>query len=441
MAPASTAFTDEFFTPLSPPGSPSTPAASPSKRSTRSTGNHNRVRYLGFERTLSSKRSPTTIQYRIGDVVLVSPDLKVLPNWLKEPVTGSNSRAKAKLKKLQDGFWWEGHDDGLSRNVKVAVVESLYEDERGEKMGTFRWLVRPKYVWDSKKGPGDEGQDVHEQELYYSHDSQHASRSSKSQKDYQPKTTDHIPIRFLLPALPVTVLSSSSFFARPDAEKVKGKVFFVRQVYDVRPIANGGEEEWFYDVEDFEAIWKECLSRGCWDIDVGTEEEQPDEVVEVKSPSKGTKKRRMQDRTYETPKKRRRVEIEPLGDVVSSSDSSEGSSDDYEDSTSESEEEDSDDADSVVSARASESSDVEMGEPDWFSMSTPTKSRSPSKRSPNKRSPTKRKRPTGGVKLQGGLAAKKRREALAQRREERKARRVSVLLCLTLCSDLRPMTD
>ncbi|BGP29916.1 Origin recognition complex, subunit 1 [Rhodotorula toruloides] len=286
--------------------SPSAPAT-PSKRASRSSRISNDTDYRSFTRSTSVGGTETTIEFHVGDTVVVGADAKLKQKFLAPPSwqleargTGKGKKGKGKGKKRsqddeedQEPEGWR-HEDGLNAGDKVAVITRLFEDVRGRKMALVRWFARPGAVW-GPDGPDedDDAGDVLPYELYFTSDSTHLEESrvvrqraaanpfsspagSPSKRSRNGNSTSAIssPSRtnsafvsssavFRTPQhsdpVPVsTILSHAEIFSPPSlpdpsnptitaSQQSPIPTFICRRVYDVKPISGAsfwGEIDW-----------------------------------------------------------------------------------------------------------------------------------------------------------------------------------------------------
>lgn len=146
------------------------PASTPTKRASRSSRISNDTDHAAFSRTSvdPSTGLESTLEFRVGDTVVVSDQAKLRQKFLAPPTylvpTKPKGKSKAKGKGKQraqddedeeqqyDG--WR-HEDGLRAGDKVAVITRLFEDVRGRMMATVRWFARPGAVW-GEQGPDED---------------------------------------------------------------------------------------------------------------------------------------------------------------------------------------------------------------------------------------------------------------------------------------------
>lgn len=146
---------------------PSAPAT-PSKRASRSSRISNDTDYRSFTRSTCVGGTETTVEFRVGDTVVVGADAKLKQKFLAPPSWQVEAKGKGKGKKgkgrgkkrsqddEEDGEpeGWR-HEDGLNAGDKVAVITRLFEDVRGRKMALVRWFARPGAVW-GPDGPDED---------------------------------------------------------------------------------------------------------------------------------------------------------------------------------------------------------------------------------------------------------------------------------------------
>ncbi|BGO89446.1 hypothetical protein NBRC10512_006633 [Rhodotorula toruloides] len=285
---------------------PSAPAT-PSKRASRSSRISNDTDYRSFTRSTCVGGTETTVEFRVGDTVVVGADAKLKQKFLAPPSWQVEAKGKGKGKKgkgrgkkrsqddEEDGEpeGWR-HEDGLNAGDKVAVITRLFEDVRGRKMALVRWFARPGAVW-GPDGPDedDDAGDVLPYELYFTSDSTHLEESrvvrqraaanpfsspagspSKRSRDAGSTSAVSSPSRtnsafvsssavFRTPQhsdpIPVsTILSHAEIFSPsslPDpsnptitaSQQSPIPTFLCRRVYDVKPIPGAsfwGEIDW-----------------------------------------------------------------------------------------------------------------------------------------------------------------------------------------------------
>ncbi|BGP22671.1 origin recognition complex subunit 1 [Rhodotorula toruloides] len=284
--------------------SPSAPTT-PSKRASRSSRISNDTDYRSFTRSTSVGGTETTVEFRVGDTVVVGADAKLKQKFLAPPAwqvevkgKGKGKKGKGKGKKRsqdeddedEEPEGWR-HEDGLNVGDKVAVITRLFEDVRGRKMALVRWFARPGAVW-GPDGPDedDDAGDVLPYELYFTSDSTHLEESrvvrqraaanpfsspsgSPSKHSRMTGSTSAVPSPsrtnpsfvsssavFRTPQhsdpVPVsTILSHAEIFSPsslPDTTITASQqspipTFLCRRVYDVKPIPGAsfwGEIEW-----------------------------------------------------------------------------------------------------------------------------------------------------------------------------------------------------
>ncbi|GJN88674.1 hypothetical protein Rhopal_001640-T1 [Rhodotorula paludigena] len=180
--------TDSWVTTAASKQQLASPATTPTKRASRSSGLNNETDHTAFARSSGE-------QYSVGDTVIVNEHAKLKQKFLAPPAylastkpVKSRSKAKGKGKgkaradehddDVADAPGWR-HEDGLEAGDKVAVITRLFEDVRGRKMAVVRWFARPGAVW-SDEGPDDEHNaegELQPYELYFTSDSTHLQES------------------------------------------------------------------------------------------------------------------------------------------------------------------------------------------------------------------------------------------------------------------------
>ncbi|GAA6050067.1 hypothetical protein JCM3770_001353 [Rhodotorula araucariae] len=454
------------------------PAATPTKRASRSSGVSNDVDHAAFERTSvdPSTGLASTLEFRVGDTVVIGEQAKLKQKFLAPPtylLPAKKAKGKQRARAADgnaealDGHW--RHEDGLRPGDKVAVITRLFEDVRGRKMATVRWFARPGAVW-GEHGPDEDHDEFGElmpYELYFTSDSTHlqesrlmrqkaasnpfsSSPSSASSKSRSRTSTLSTPPRtsssflssaasFRTPlhsdAIPISTIVSSAEVFSPTAldnatitaaQQHPLPMFVCTRVYDVKPVPGAGfwgEIEW--DEVRRKAIeWYEDkmedgereVAQDAWDVEPAMEasEEEDSEEERVK-----------EARRKERSDKVKAVAREPRLKVGKSrgDDSAEDSSDDSDDedtfADSNSSSSDSDDGNS--------DSDSDEQSSDEETPRTPTKAKARSARQLPTPSSTrsrghsgpvatkaKRARPASAAEL--GRQAKRRRFAASSTR-------------------------
>ncbi|GAA5966817.1 hypothetical protein JCM21900_006099 [Sporobolomyces salmonicolor] len=285
------------------------PALTPTKRASRHNRISNDVDHPSFSRTRTGPDSDLTIEYRIGDAVVVSDEVKLKQKFLHPPpylVSSSAKKGKGKGKgrgkkraadgdEGDEGYTGWKHQDGLKAGDKVAVVTRLFEDVRGRKMALVRWFARPGAVW-GEDGPDEDelGGPVLPYELYYTADSTHLFESralreraaanpflsspsklvspskhsvsssfiSSAAASKTPLHSDPIPLSTIVShaeILSPSDLEDASTAITPAMQKAL-PTFVVRKVYDVKPVV--GADFWAELDEEKEGGWERLRKRG-----------------------------------------------------------------------------------------------------------------------------------------------------------------------------------
>ncbi|GAA5894655.1 hypothetical protein JCM6882_006648 [Rhodosporidiobolus microsporus] len=451
------------------------PSSTPSKRASRSSRISNDTDHTAFTRTHSN--SSTSETFSVGDVVIVGGDAKLKQRFLAPPPyqLAPKSKAKGKGKKAQvtaDAYDGWKHQDGLDAGDKVAVITRLYEDVKGRKVALVRWFARPGAVW-GPDGPEEEDEQVEPYELYYTSDSTHlhesrvmraraasnrftsspssspskrspsSSRStgmsahllSASAAFRTPQHSDPVPVASItsharVSSSPVTAADPHQAQQEGDATKTRTPVFFVRRLYDVKPVPGAsfwGELEWeevrargveVYG-EKMEAK-EEGEARDGWDVEaVMEDEDQEEEVVVVK---KGRGKGKKKEGTKEREVKLQKVVRMVLSDGEESTDDERDEEDTFDPRShhSDASSDDGEGSDGEDTASSGSEDDEEASDSDDGFPRTPTKrGRAAAIRvrqlpTPSSSGGKKRGRPSASSKATtstAGRAAKRRRSA------------------------------
>ncbi|GAA6063239.1 hypothetical protein JCM10212_000341 [Sporobolomyces blumeae] len=386
----------------------------PTKRASRHSRISNDVEHSSFVRsTSSSSSSSASLEYKIGDAVLIDGTVKLKqkflhpPPYLADAASNRKKQKKGKKRTLQerDEDAYEGwqHVDGLAADDKVAVITRLYEDPSGGRQALVRWFARPGAVW-GPEGPDEEelGAPTLPYELYYTADSTHlsesralreralqnpfaspskvgsskkrsrsspaASRTSSSSfisaaaSSKTPLHSDVVPLASI--KSPVKIMS----FPRardgsqldPATSEMQRDVptFFVRRVYDVKPVAGAG---FWAELVDFPGAggeggvrdgqgalggWDRLRARGVrgwerhedgerkaegWDVEPAMEEDEDDEGKESDMVMK-ERKRKEKGKATGNERTNRKDRVEDVSGEMSegeSSDSEEEEGDDF----------------------------------------------------------------------------------------------------------------
>ncbi|GAA5822726.1 hypothetical protein JCM11251_004357 [Rhodosporidiobolus azoricus] len=431
------------------------PQTTPSKRASRSSRISNDVDHPAFTRTTT--RDGTAETYKVGDVVLVGEQAKLKQRFLAPPpyqvapkTKGKGKKAQAAAQEAYDG--WK-HEDGLQAGDKVAVITRLYEDVKGRKVALVRWFARPGAVW-GPDGPEEEEEEVEPYELYYTADSTHLheqrvmrARAASNPFSSPSKSRSHpSPSRTSSPS--ASMLSASAAFRTPQhsdpvpvssitshvrivssppsaADQAEhGPTFYVKKVYDVKPIPGAsfwGEVDWEEvrksGVEKYEEMAEEGEgamgreeAREGWEVEAVMEEEE--EVVVVKSTKKGKRP------AAPKAKKEKIVKTVPSDGEESSDD--DGDAEDTFDprrhrANASSEEDDGSDGEQTASDSGSDDDEEEAGDSDDGFPRTPTKRGRSGRTARQLPTPSssgkKRGRPAKTATKPVGRAAKRRRFA------------------------------
>ncbi|GAA5848114.1 hypothetical protein JCM8547_004414 [Rhodosporidiobolus lusitaniae] len=351
------------------------PPSTPSKRASRSSGTSNDTDHAHFTRTSTDSSSGLShsVQFSIGDVVVVGADAKLKQKFLApSPYLVQTKVKKGKGKKAhqQQQAEYKGwkHEDGLQGGDKVAVITRLYEDVRGRKMALVRWFARPGAVWGPEEPDEDEEVgDVMPYELYYTADSTHLHESrairsraasnpfsSPSKSSSPSKRSSFTPSHLSAAAsfrtpqhsdpIPISTITSRAEVLSPSTLAATGETqitatmqkamptFLCRRVYDVKPVAGAGfwsEVEWEELREGAVEVYEECRKEGKagreeakegWDVEAAMEEEESEDEAEVR-----------RRRKVEKMKKAGRKEKAVKREVARMRDEEESSDDDGED--------------------------------------------------------------------------------------------------------------
>ncbi|GAA6029380.1 hypothetical protein JCM8097_003646 [Rhodosporidiobolus ruineniae] len=329
------------------------PASTPTKRASRSSRISNDTDHRSFRRTTLDDDTglDTTVDFTIGDIVVVGEQAKLKQKFLHPPpylVPLKQGKGKGKRKQVQQDTY-EGwtHEDGLKPGDKVAVITRLFEDVRGRKCATVRWFARPGAVWGPDDPPEEEeAAQVLPYELYYTSDSTHlhdsrvmrsraaanpfldspssspsksgSSRSSSSRSSSSMSTSHHLSAAaaFRTPQhsdpIPLSSITSHAEVLSPSALSSAGTdalsaanqrplpTFLCRWVYDVNPVRGAG----FWGAFDWDELrtaavetYAEKMEEGPaahgeaqdgWDVEAVMEDEE-EEVKPKKKVAKGKK--------------------------------------------------------------------------------------------------------------------------------------------------------
>ncbi|GAA5867823.1 hypothetical protein JCM1840_003456 [Sporobolomyces johnsonii] len=282
------------------------PATTPTKRASRHNRISNDVDHPSFARTRTDPDSDFTVEYRIGDAVVVNDEVKLKQKFLHPPAYLASSsakkgkgrgRGKKRAADEDEGYTGWRHEDGLKAGDKVAVITRLFEDVRGRKMALVRWFARPGAVW-GEDGPDEDelGGPVLPYELYYTADSTHLFESraireraaanpflsspsklaspskhslsssssfiSSAAASKTPLHSDPIPLSAIVShaeILSPSDLEDASTGITPAMQKAL-PTFVVRKVYDVKPVV--GASFWAELDEEKEGGWERLRKRG-----------------------------------------------------------------------------------------------------------------------------------------------------------------------------------